>query len=164
MDTCTRLARFTLQEYFEDVKGPVAQTLSKNRFISTFVVVILSLLLLQSGGFSTLWPLFGSANQLLAALALLAIAVWLIKKNVKATFVTIPMFFMFAVTLSSLGIFAWQNFQNQVYALSVISAILFVLSVVLILFARDSLKKHELKAGKEHDEASATMEENKILH
>lgn len=164
MDTCTRLARFTLQEYFEDIKGPAAKTISTNRYFSTGIVVVLSVLLLQSGGFSTLWPLFGSANQLLAALALLAIAVWLIKKNVKATFVTIPMFFMFAVTLSSLGIFAWQNFQNQVYALSVISAILFVLSVVLILFARDSLKKHELKAGKEHDEASATMEENKILH
>lgn len=142
MDTCTRLARFTLQEYFEDVKGPVARTLSTNRYISTAVVVVLSILLLQSGGFSTLWPIFGSANQLLAALALLAIAVWLMKKNVNATFVTIPMSFMFIVTLSSLGLFAWQNFQDQVYVLSVVSAILFILSVVLIIFARKSLKKH----------------------
>src|SRR5690606_35613513 len=86
MDTCTRLARFTLQEYFEDIKGPAAKTISTNRYFSTGIVVVLSVLLLQSGGFSTLWPLFGSANQLLAALALLAIAVWLIKKNVKATF------------------------------------------------------------------------------
>src|SRR5690606_36685582 len=137
MDTCTRLARFTLQEHFEDIKGPAAKTISTYRYFSTGIVVVLSVLLLQSGGFSTLWPLFGSANQLLAALALLAIAVWLINKNVKATFVTIPMFFMFAVTLSSLGTFAWQNLQKQVSALSVISALLFVLSVVLILFARD---------------------------
>lgn len=142
MDTCTRLARFTLQEYFEDVKGPVARALSENRFIATAVVVVLSILLLQSGGFSTLWPLFGSANQLLAALALLAIAVWLIKKNVNATFVTIPMFFMFIVTLSSLGLFAWQNFQNKTYVLSVVSSVLFVLSIILIIFARRSLKKH----------------------
>src|SRR5690554_3967929 len=146
MDACTRLARFTLQEYFEDVKGPVAQTLSKNRFISTFVVVIFSLLLLQSGGFATLWPIFGSANQLLAALALLAIAVWLIKKNVSATFVTIPMFFMFTVTLTSLGLFAWQNFQDKVYVLSLVSAILFVLSVILILYARKSLKKENMSS------------------
>lgn len=141
MDTCTRLARFTLQEYFEDVKGPVGRTLATNRYISTAVVVIVSILLLQSGGFSTLWPIFGSANQLLAALALLAIAVWLIKKNVNATFVTIPMFFMFTVTLSSLGLFAWQNFQDKVYVLSLISAILFVLSVILIVLARKSLKE-----------------------
>src|SRR5690554_1980156 len=140
MDACTRLARFTLQEYFEDVKGPVAQTLSKNRFISTFVVVILSMLLLASGGFTTLWPIFGSANQLLAALALLAVAVWLIKKRVNPTFVLIPMFFMFAVTLSSLLLLAIQNYNSGTYILSFIAALLFLLSIVLAWFARNSLK------------------------
>lgn len=167
MDTCTRLARFTLQEYFEDVKGPVGRTFATNRYISTAVVVIVSILLLQSGGFSTLWPIFGSANQLLAALALLAIAVWLIKKNVNATFVTIPMFFMFTVTLSSLGIFAWQNFQNQVYALSLISAILFVLSVVLIVFARQSLKKDRSLSSPSKNERRPGVdkkEDSKILN
>jgi len=166
MDTCTRLARFTLQEYFEDVKGPVAQTLSKNRFISTAVVVILSILLLQSGGFATLWPIFGSANQLLAALALLAIAVWLIKKKVNATFVTVPMFFMFTVTLTSLGLFAWQNFQHKTYVLSIVSAILFVLSVVLIVFARKSLKNETISSSppvEVHPESSK-KENKKILN
>lgn len=165
MDTCTRLARFTLQEYFEDVKGPVGRTLSTNRYISTAVVVLVSVLLLQSGGFSTLWPIFGSANQLLAALALLAISVWLIKKKVKATFVTIPMFFMFTVTLSSLGIFAWQNFQNQVYVLSIISAILFVLSVVLILFARQSLKRDKgLPSVSDEKRGNEKKADSKILN
>lgn len=165
MDTCTRLARFTLQEYFEDVKGPVGRTLSTNRYISTAVVVLVSVLLLQSGGFSTLWPIFGSANQLLAALALLAISVWLIKKKVKATFVTIPMFFMFTVTLSSLGIFAWQNFQNQVYVLSIISAVLFVLSVVLILFARQSLKRNKgLPSVSDEKRGNEKKADSKILN
>ena len=141
MDTCTRLARFTLQEYFEDVKGPVGKTLSTNRYLSTGMVVILAILLLQSGGFATLWPIFGSANQLLAALALLAVAVWLIKKKVNATFVTIPMFFMFTVTLTSLGLFAWQNFVDKVYSLSILSAALFILSLTLVLLARKSLRK-----------------------
>jgi carbon starvation protein len=143
LDTCTRLARFTLQEYFEDVKNPVGNSLSKNRYLATFIVVALSILLLQSGGFATLWPIFGSANQLLAALALLAVAVWLIKRNVKATFVIIPMFFMFTVTLTSLGLFAWQNFQQKVYVLAIIAACLFVLSLVLIVLARRSLKKEK---------------------
>jgi carbon starvation protein len=164
MDTCTRLARFTLQEYFEDVKGPVGQTLSTNRYVSTAVVVIVSILLLQSGGFATLWPIFGSANQLLAALALLAIAVWLIKKEINATFVTIPMFFMFAVTLSSLGIFAWQNFQNKVYVLSLISAVLFILSVILILLARNSLKKgNGTSLPLEDNHKAAKGENSKVL-
>ncbi len=141
LDTCTRLARFTLQEYFEDVPQPVAQFVAKNRFVSTGVVVIFSILLLLSGEFTTLWPIFGSANQLLAALALLTIAVWLIKKKVNALFVTIPMFFMFTVTLASLGLFAWKNFQDEVYVLSLIASLLFILAISLMVLATKSLKK-----------------------
>lgn len=144
LDTCTRLARFTLQEYFEDMPQPAARHISKNRYVSTSVVVILSILLLGSGEFTILWPIFGSANQLLAALALLAIAVWLIRKQVNAWFVTIPMFFMFTVTLASLGLFAWKNFQNEVYVLSVIAGLLFILAISLMILAAKSLKK-ELK-------------------
>jgi carbon starvation protein len=141
LDTCTRLARFTLQEYVEDMPQPAAQVLAKNRYLSTTVVVILSILLLASGEFSTLWPIFGSANQLLAALALLTIAVWLIKKNISANFVTIPMFFMFTVTLASLGLFAWKNYQEAGYVLAGIAALLFVLAIALIFLAIQSLKK-----------------------
>lgn len=144
LDTCTRLARLTLQEFFEDVRLPVGKELATNRYLSTFIVVVLSILLLQSGGFATLWPIFGSANQLLAALALLAIAVWLIKKKVKASFVLIPMFFMFTITLTSLGLFAWHNFQQEVYLLAIIALGMFLLSVVLIFLARESLKKENL--------------------
>ncbi len=140
LDTCTRLARFTLQEYFEDMPQPAAQAVAKNRYLSTTVVVILSVLLLLSGEFNTLWPIFGSANQLLAALALLTIAVWLIRKNIPATFVMIPMFFMFTVTLASLGLFAWKNFQEKGYVLAVIAALLFVLAISLIFLAFKSLK------------------------
>ncbi len=148
LDTCTRLARFTLQEYFEDMPQPAAQVLAKNRYLSTTIVVILSVLLLASGEFEKLWPIFGSANQLLAALALLTIGVWLIKKNISATFVTIPMFFMFTVTLASLGLFAWKNFQDDGYILATIASILFVLAIALIVLAIRSLKK-EVKASEQ---------------
>ena len=148
LDTCTRLARFTLQEYFEDMPQPAAQVMAKNRYLSTTIVVILSVLLLASGEFERLWPIFGSANQLLAALALLTIGVWLMKKNISATFVTIPMFFMFSVTLASLGLFAWKNFQDDGYILAAIASILFVLAIALIVLAIRSLKK-EVKASEQ---------------
>ncbi len=141
LDTCTRLARFTLQEYFEDIKNPVASKISQNRYLSTSVVVVLSVMLLASGGFTTLWPIFGSANQLLAALALLTIAVWLVKQKISATFVLIPMFFMFTVTLTSLGLFAWKNYQDQIYVLAIIASLLFLLSIALIILAARSLKQ-----------------------
>jgi carbon starvation protein len=88
-----------------------------------------------------LWPIFGSANQLLAALALLTIGVWLIKKKISATFVTIPMFFMFTVTLASLGLFAWKNYQEAGYVLALIASLLFILAIALIVLAIQSLKK-----------------------
>lgn len=141
LDTCTRLARFTLQEYFEDMPQPAAKTISQNRYVSTGLVVLFSILLLLSGGFTTLWPIFGSANQLLAALALLTIAVWMIRKKKNALFVTLPMFFMFTVTLASLGLFAWKNFQDQIYVLSIIAALLFVLAIALMILATKSIKK-----------------------
>ena len=141
LDTCTRLARFTFQEYFEDVDSKAGKTLAGNRYLATSIVVVLSILLLTSGGFATLWPIFGSGNQLLAALALLAVSVWLIKNKVNATFVLIPMFFMFAVTLCSLMFLAIQNFNKGIYVLSIISGLLFLMSLVLIWLAKDSLKK-----------------------
>ncbi|EAZ81520.1 carbon starvation CstA family protein [Algoriphagus machipongonensis] len=140
LDTCTRLARFTLQEYFEDLPQPAAKKVASNRFLSTGIVVGLSILLLVSGEFTTLWPIFGSANQLLAALALLTIAVWMIREKINAWFVTIPMFFMFTVTLASLGLFAWRNFQDGIYVLSIIAAALFVLAISLMVLATRSLK------------------------
>jgi carbon starvation protein len=115
--------------------------LSRNRYVATAIVVFLSVFLLLSGEFTTLWPIFGSANQLLATLALLAVSVWLIKKKVNAAFVLIPMFFMFTVTLSSLFIVALNNFNRGVYVLSVVAGLLFILSVSLIWLARNSLKK-----------------------
>lgn len=148
LDTCTRLARFTLQEYFEDVPQAAGQVIAKNRYISTSMVVVFSILLLLSGEFTTLWPIFGSANQLLAALALLTIAVWLIKRKVNALFVTIPMFFMFTVTLASLGLFAWKNFQDEVYVLSLIAALLFILAISLMVLATKSLKSEAKESAK----------------
>ncbi len=149
LDTCTRLARFTLQEYFEDMPQPAAQVVAKNRYLSTTVVVILSILLLASGEFNTLWPIFGSANQLLAALALLTIAVWLIrKKRYPLPSSRYPCFFMFTVTLASLGLFAWKNFQEKGYVLAVIAALLFVLAISLIFLAFKSLKNEVKEPAK----------------
>jgi carbon starvation protein len=143
LDTCTRLARFTFQEFFDEVENKKVQILTQNRFLSTSVVVVLSALFLLSGEFTTLWPVFGSANQLLAALAFLAVAVWMIKSGKKAGFLLIPMFFMFVVTLSSLFVLAFQNFEKGIYSISIIAGLLFVLAIVLLVLAKRCLKKED---------------------
>lgn len=141
LDTCTRLARFTFQEYFDDQQVGTFQKVGTNRYFSTTVVILFSLLLLLSGEFTSIWPIFGSANQLLAAVALLTVAVWLIKQKKPANFVLIPMFFMFTVTISSLLIFTVENLQNGLFVLAAIAIGLLLLSVILIRLAINSLKK-----------------------
>lgn len=145
LDTCTRLARFTFQEFFEESESKTIHRLSQNRFLSTTVVVILSSLFLLSGEFTTLWPIFGSANQLLAALALLAISVWMIKSGKKAGFLLVPMFFMFVVTLSSLFVLAFQNFEKGIYSIAIIAALLFALAIVLLFLAKKCFQKEYQK-------------------
>jgi len=83
LDTCTRLARYAFQEFFEDRENKTAKAFAQNRYIGTTVTVVAGAFLVYSGGFNALWPVFGSVNQLLAALALLAVSVWLARQNIK---------------------------------------------------------------------------------
>jgi carbon starvation protein len=140
LDTCTRLARYVLHEYFETVPGRTAKTLSSNRYAATVVPVFLSLALLLTGGFSELWPIFGSANQLLGAVSLLAVTVWLARSGTFPVFTFVPMVFMFIVTLSSLGTFVWNNIQSSRFALAGFAVLLIVLAFSLLLMARTALR------------------------
>ena len=140
LDTCTRLGRFIVQEYTQSSARRPAQMLSQNRSMATLVVVLLSVSLLLTGKFQQLWPIFGSANQLLAALALLAGTVWLHKIGIKPIFTLVPMIFMFAVTLSSLLLFAWKHVNEQSWVLALLAGFLFALAVALIMLARRSLR------------------------
>ncbi len=96
----------------------------------------------------SIWPVFGSANQLLAALALLALTVWVANLKKGYMFVLIPMIFMFAVTLTALAMLIYTNFIASNYTLSVISILLFTLAVLLGIKAYSVLTNPN-KLGKE---------------
>jgi carbon starvation protein len=131
LDTATRLGRYTFQEFFE-ISGSKEQSfLVKNRFAATAVTVLFGAALTFSGQTMAIWPVFGSANQLLAALALLAITVWVANLKENYLFVLIPMIFMFSVTLTALGMLFYNNISNDNYVLSFISVLLFLLAILL---------------------------------
>lgn len=135
LDTATRLARFSFQEFFE-VKGKKEQNiLVRNRYVATTVTVAFGAALTFSGQTMSLWPVFGSANQLLAAIALLAITVWISNLKLNYSFTLIPMIFMFAVTLTALVSLFYTNIINHNYSLSIISILLFVLAIILVIQA-----------------------------
>jgi carbon starvation protein len=131
LDTATRLARFMFQEFFEMTDNSENKSLIQNRFVATGITVGIGAALTFSGQTMSIWPVFGSANQLLAALSLLALTAWVayLKKGIK--FVMIPMLFMFAVTLTSLGMLAITNFNSEHYILSAISLLLLLLAISL---------------------------------
>jgi len=131
LDTATRLARFMFQEFFEMTDSSQKESLIQNRFIATGITVGIGAALTFSGQTMSIWPVFGSANQLLAALSLLALTAWVAYLKKGINFVMIPMLFMFAVTLTSLGMLAITNFNSAHYVLSAISLLLLLLAVSL---------------------------------
>ncbi|MGE5631068.1 MAG: carbon starvation protein A [Caulobacteraceae bacterium] len=130
LDTATRLGRYMFQEMTTRPDG-IKSSLN-NMYIATAITVGLSALLL-SYGYQKIWPIFGSANQLLAGLSLLAISAWLAKSGKKNFMTVIPMVFMFAVTLSALVLVARSNFAGGNIIIGALAVILFILAIVLIL-------------------------------
>jgi carbon starvation protein len=134
LDTATRLARYQLQE-FTDMK--------MNKYVATAIGVFGALFLLyfKTGGkaaWALIWPVFGASNQLVAALALLAVAVWVkngLKKDNK--FLMYPFYFMIVTTLAALFFLIKTNLGN--FILSGISVVLVILSVMMVLEARKAL-------------------------
>ena len=160
LDTATRLARYMFQEFWlEDGETPEDVTDGRrilvNPIFATAVTVVLGIALGMTG-YAKIWPLFGAANQLLAALGLIAVCAWLgnIGRNNKMFF--IPMCFMLVVTVVSLiqtiiaKVTAGGDVWNYIQAL--IAVLLVVLAIVLAVIAFRTLvdqadRKDRLKAS-----------------
>ena len=144
LDTATRLARYMFQEFwlepgetYKDVTG--YKKVLTNPFVATLITVILGIGLGLTG-YANIWPLFGAANQLLAALGLLAVATWLGKAGKNNKMFLLPMAFMLVVTLTSLfftlktnfaGIAAGVEGVTWCYVRAILAALLMVLAVIL---------------------------------
>lgn len=130
LDTATRIGRYMFQEMTTKADG--TKTPLNNMYVATAITVGLSALLL-SYGYQKIWPIFGSANQLLAGLSLLAVSAWLAKSGKKNLMTVIPMTFMFAVTLTALFFVARNNFAGGSMIIGIIASILFLLAIFLII-------------------------------
>ena len=105
LDSVARVGRLAFQELFTgtgEVKpGPLA-TLLANRYVATFFTLLTGYLLARRG-YADIWPLFGSANQLLAALAMIACAVFLKRTRREGWILYVPMVCMLGVTFAALA-------------------------------------------------------------
>ena len=106
LDSVARIGRMSFQELFygdttDTSKMPVWQKVLTNKYFATIITLFFGYLL-TLGGYNNIWPLFGSANQLLAALVLIALAVFLKTTGRTGWTLYIPMFVMLAVTFTAL--------------------------------------------------------------
>jgi carbon starvation protein len=97
--------------------------------------------LASSNAFNLLWPIFGTANQMLAAMSLLAVSSWLLLRKKKAWFTFIPAIFMLVTTLASLGILFAQYLRQKNYILAAADVLLFGLAVGVVLLVGKSFTR-----------------------
>ena len=145
VDTATRLARYMFQELFTPV-GMDSKDLTgwrkviTNPYVATGITVVAGVVLGLTG-YAKIWALFGAANQLLAALGLLAVCCWLGKVGRNNKMFYFPMFFMLVVTLTSLaftiksqvvGILAGGEGVVWFYIRGIIGVLLVILAIDLV--------------------------------
>lgn len=139
LDTAVRLNRYLFEELWATLlKNP--PTILKSYIFNALLSAGLMFWLGYTNTFKLIWPIFGSANQLLAALALIAVSVWLAYRKKPNFFTILPAVFMMVTTLSSL----WQLLFTKYlpaknYPLSVTAVLLMVLSVGVIVLAAQRL-------------------------
>lgn len=140
VDSGTRLARFSWQEFVSNVPGNgLAKKAAGNMYFGTAIVVLIAagLLLGASSTSKQLWTIFASANQLLAALTLLAATLWFVKTKRPAWMTAVPMTFMLAVSSTALGMLLWKSFTAEKidWVKGVATGFLLVLAAILVILA-----------------------------
>jgi carbon starvation protein len=127
LDTCARLTRYI----FTESLGKKAPALN-NRFLATAVGLVAGYLLTMGNNWRVLWPAFGAANQLIAALSLLVITAYLFGYKKKTTMTLIPGIFMLITTLGALVYqLFWLYLPEGNTALAGVAGVLILLGVVI---------------------------------
>ncbi len=134
-----RVMRVTLTEWVGDVMPAV-----RNMHVSSTISMVLTAALVLSGTWVYLWQMFGASNQLMAALSLLVVSVWLKSEKRNPSFALIPMIFMYVTTLAATAVTARNLYVTiagnpkisglpvyGAWAMIAVSVLLFVAAVLI---------------------------------
>lgn len=134
LDTLFRIQRYMLEEiaHLTNIK-PLG-----NRYISSLIAIITVSMMVYSDGITkvdgafTLWPLFGTTNQLVAALALMVLALFLIKLGSSNWVVLIPGFILTGLTVIANSYGVYNFFVEANYLLGSIAVVILILQLVIV--------------------------------
>jgi len=96
MQLAVRFMRVAISEALGD-----SMPIMRNVHVGTIIAIILTVLVVLSGTFTYLWQLFGGANQLMAALALMLVTLWLVSEGRNPLYAAVPMLFMYVTTIAA---------------------------------------------------------------
>src|SRR5919197_1271430 len=130
-----RVMRVTLGEWLGN-----AWVGFKNQHIATIISSLAVLFFVLSGTWVYLWQLFGASNQLMAALSLLIVTVWLTSTRRSAAFAGVPMVFMYVTTIAASLVTAWNLYKtiaikSGVAAISVVGSWAMIVVALLLVVA-----------------------------
>ncbi|MEE8317566.1 MAG: carbon starvation protein A [Candidatus Omnitrophota bacterium] len=134
LDTATRVTRYLSEELFK----------IKNRFFSTSVVIFTSGILVLSGKWSKIWPMFGASNQLVAALTFIVISSWLLCRGKSLRFTFFPAGLMLFTSIGALLYQIIHFIKNRDIVLVSISIALIVMALMMLLDVLSVIKKRGL--------------------
>ena len=131
LDSAVRLNRYLFEELWDLLfENPPA--FMKKYWFNAGLSVALMWILAGSNAATAIWPVFGSSNQLLAALALIVVSTWLLNRGTLPWFTLIPAAFMMATTLYSLVLLMQKHIPAGNYLLVGAEVVLFVLALGVI--------------------------------
>jgi len=138
LDSAVRLNRYIFEEFWRRIFKDVP-AICKKFWFNSGLAVILMFALAVSNGYKLIWPVFGASNQLLAALTLIAVTVWLNMAGKKSWFTLIPAVIMVVTTIAALLYYLFARYIPTFNVVLIITdLILLILSVGVII---QSVKK-----------------------
>jgi carbon starvation protein len=144
LDSAVRLNRYLFEELWALILGDRVPGFMRKYWFNSGLSVLLMFLLAYFNAFTLIWPIFGSANQLLAALSLIAVSVWLYWRGRRSCFTLVPAIFMVVTTLASLAYLLFDKYLPAGNAILVLADILLILLAfgVIALSVRTAYSLH----------------------
>jgi len=147
LDSAIRLNRYLFEELWVTLLGRRTPAVMKNSLFNSALAAVLMFLMCWFNAFQKIWPIFGAGNQLLAAMALLVVSMWLLARRRQAWFTLLPAAFMTVTTLAALVYLFYTDYlpkQNSI--LMVTDVVLILLAGAMIVLAIISLARRRYQA------------------
>ncbi len=132
LDSSVRLCRYLLEEFWRFAFAGAPPAPLRNIYVNSAVAIALMFAFSVSGTVRQMWPIFGAGNQLIGALSLTTVSVWLAQRARRTLFALLPAVFMIVTTVAALWVQIEQNLTGTNPVLGVTAIVLLLLAVGVV--------------------------------